>query len=86
MKFISKIILFNDKIIIIYNTLPNDSEEVDINGKEDVENIEKEIENNAKEKSLGFDAERLAFGGTSVSEFELLRHKSKFGIIVYNLV
>lgn len=63
MKFISKIILFNDKIIIIYNTLPNDSEEVDINGKEDVEKIEKEIENNAKEKSLGFHAERLAFGG-----------------------
>lgn len=36
-KFISKIIYYNDRLIIIYNTKPNDSEEIVINSKEDIE-------------------------------------------------
>lgn len=49
-KFISKIIYYNDRLIIIYNTKPNDSEETVINNKEDIEKIENTIKN-LEEKS-----------------------------------
>ena len=42
-KFISKIIYYNDSLIIVYNTKPNDSEEIVINNKEDIEKIESTI-------------------------------------------
>ena len=63
-KFIAKIILYNDRLIIIYNTRPNDSEEIIINGKEDIEKIETAIAKNAEKKSFSVNhAERLDFGG-----------------------
>lgn len=49
-KFISKIIYYNDRLIIIYNTKPNDSEGIVINSKEDIEKIENTIKN-LEEKS-----------------------------------
>ena len=63
-KFIAKIILYNDRLIIIYNTRPNDSEEIIINGKEDIEKIETAIAKNAEKKSFSVNhAERLNDGG-----------------------
>ncbi len=63
-KFISKIILYNHRLIIIYNTKPNDSEEIVINGKEDIEKIESAITKNLEKKSLGTEnAERQVYGG-----------------------
>ncbi len=63
-KFIAKIILYNDRLIIIYNTRPNDSEEIIINGKEDIEKIETAIIKNAEKKSFSVNhAERLDCGG-----------------------
>lgn len=49
-KFISKIIYYNDRLIIIYNTKPNDSEEIVINSKEDIEKIENTIKNLEEKK------------------------------------
>lgn len=58
------IILYNDRIIIIYNTKPNDCEEIIINGKEDIEKIETAIAKNAEKKSFSeFHAERPVDGG-----------------------
>ena len=63
-KFISKIIYYNDKLIIIYNTKPNDSEEIVINSKEDIKKIENTIKNLEEKKSLGdIHAERQVDGG-----------------------
>ena len=63
-KFISKIIYYNDRLIIFYNTKPNDSEEIVINGKEDVEKIEKSIEKLEEKKSFSdVYAERQVNGG-----------------------
>ena len=63
-KFIAKIILYNNRLIIIYNTRPNDSEEIIINGKEDIEKIETAIIKNAEKKSFSVNhAERLDCGG-----------------------
>ena len=63
-KFISKIIYYNDRIIIAYNTKPNDCEEIIINGKEDVEKIENTIKNLEEKKSFSvIHAERQVNGG-----------------------
>ena len=63
-KFISKIIYYNEKLIIIYNTKPNDSEEIVINSKEDIAKIENTIKNLEEKKSLGeIHAERQVDGG-----------------------
>ena len=43
-------ILYNDRIIIIYNTRPNDSEEIIINGKENIEKIETATLKNVEKK------------------------------------
>ena len=68
--FISKIIYYNDRLIIIYNTKPNDSEEIVINGKEDVEKIEKSIEKLEEKKSFSVNhAERQVNGGVNVIQF-----------------
>lgn len=50
-KFISKINYYNDRLMIIYNTKPNDSEEIVINSKEDIEKIENTIKNLEEKKS-----------------------------------
>ncbi len=64
-KFISKIIYYNDRLIIIYNTKQNDSEEIVINSKEDIEKIQNTIKNLEEKKSLGeIHAERQVNGGT----------------------
>ncbi len=84
-KFISKIILYNDRLIIIYNTKPNDSEEIVINGKEDIEKIESAITKNLEKKSLGTEnAERQVYGGTNKCQIELLV-KSKLLFLNINL-
>ena len=63
-KFISKIIYYNDRLIIIYNTKPNDSEEIVINNKEDIEKIENTIKNLEEKKSFSeIHAERQVNGG-----------------------
>ena len=63
-KFISKIIYYNDRLIIIYNTKPNDSEEIVINSKEDIEKIENTIKNLEEKKSFSeIHAERQVIGG-----------------------
>ena len=69
-KFISKIIYYNDRIIIIYNTKPNDCEEIIINGKEDIEKIEKCIEKLEEKKSFSvIHAERQVDGGVNAIQF-----------------
>ena len=63
-KFISKIIYYNDRLIIIYNTKPNDSEEIVINNKEDIKKIENTIKNLEEKKSFSeIHAERQVNGG-----------------------
>lgn len=63
-KFISKIIYYNDRLIIIYNTKPNDSEEIVINSKEDIEKIENTIKDLEEKKSFSVNhAERQVIGG-----------------------
>ena len=63
-KFISKIIYYNDRLIIIYNTKPNDSEEIVINSKEDIEKIENTIKDLEEKKSFSVNhAERQVNGG-----------------------
>lgn len=57
-------IYYNDRLIIIYNTKQNDSEEIVINSKEDIEKIENTIKNSEEKKSLGdIHAERQVNGG-----------------------
>lgn len=57
-------ISYNDRLIILYNTKSNDSEEITINGKEDIEKIENDIAKNAEKKSFSkFHAERPVDGG-----------------------
>ena len=94
-KFISKIIYYNDRIIIIYNTKPNDCEEIIINGKEDIEKIEKCIEKLEEKKSFSvIHAERQVDGGehrirtcgrSHVNGFQDRRFKplSQFSTIVF---
>ncbi len=63
-KFISKIIYYNDRLIIIYNTKSNDSEEIVINSKEDIEKIENTIKDLEEKKSFSVNhAERQVNGG-----------------------
>lgn len=65
-KFISKIIYYNGRLIIIYNTKPNDSEEIVINNKEDIKKIENTIKNLEEKKSFSeIHAERQVNGGES---------------------
>ena len=62
-KFISKIIYYNDRLIIIYNTKSNDSEEIVINSKEDIK-IENTIKDLQEKKSFSdVYAERQVNGG-----------------------
>ena len=63
-KFILKIIYYNDRLIIIYNTKPNDNEEIVINNKEDIEKIENAIKILEEKKSFSdVYAERQVNGG-----------------------
>lgn len=63
-KFISKVIYYNDRLIIIYNTKTNDSEEIVINSKENIEKIENTIKILEEKKSFSdVYAERQVIGG-----------------------
>ena len=69
-KFISKIIYYNDRLIIIYNTKPNDSEEIVISSKEDIEKIENTIKDLEEKKSFSVNhAERQINGGANAIQF-----------------
>ena len=65
-----KIIYYNNRIIIVYNTKPNDSEEIVINNKEDIEKIENTIKDLEEKKSFSeIHAERQVDGGVNAIQF-----------------
>ena len=89
--FILKVLLYDDKITIVYNTSLNPAQEIysrpndkdDNNGNSDNETTiyKKEIEVlDADNKKLPFEFKRQLFGGTNTIQIELL-HQQTFLIL-----
>lgn len=67
--------MFNDRLVIIYNTRSDDNQEIIINNKQDIEKIESSIIKNTEKKSLSTqNAERLIDGGARELKFEHHTH------------